>query len=499
MSAPASVKSLSDRAGFLILANIIKFAIGIVMPMLLVRMLTPSDYGTYQQITLIGTSATALLILGLPTSVFYFYRHIPREQVPALVVQTSLMLLVSGLIATVAIYFAATPLANTMNNPPMAQLLAIGAVSVGLVIASEHSISFLIAQDRYQLAVAFEVGEAVLRVMLLLTPLWLGYGLYGLVVAGIVYALLRFLVREIFLFTRSGLQFANWRKSSFIGEQLTYSTPVAMIALVGMLGNTFNRGIVAATVTPAMYAVFAVGNVVFPFATIFQSSVANVLRAELPPLARDAKLDEMVRIVRESVRKLSIIMLPPFVFLLAHSYLFITTLFTHSYADSVGIFRIAVWELPLDTLILSAIPQVFGKTRINMYINFAATAVLLVASFTLIKAFGFYGAVIAGVGTQYVSSSLFFIVVLRLMQTTLPRLLPLVGMLKVVVASIVAALVSKLGAGITAWGLVNLVIAGLIFVAVFCVIAALLGVFTNDDRRLLRRWIAKFLPIGQHA
>jgi O-antigen/teichoic acid export membrane protein len=499
MSAATSVKSLSDRAGFLILANIIKFAIGIVMPMLLVRMLTPSDYGTYQQITLVGTSTVALLILGLPTSVFYFYRHIPRERVPALVAQTSILLLLTGLVGALVIYFAAEPLANTMNNPMMARLLAIGAVSVGLVIASEHSISFLIAQDRYQLAVAFEVGEAVVRVMLLLVPLWLGYGLYGLVVAGIFYSLLRFLVREIFLFTRSGLQYAHWTKSSFVGEQLTYSMPVAMISLVGMLGNTFNRGIVAATVTPAMYAVFAVGNVVFPFATIFQSSVANVLRAELPPLARDGKLVELVRIVRESVRKLSIIMLPPFVFLLAHSYLFITTLFTHSYAESVGIFRIAVWELPLDTLILSAIPQVFGKTRVNMYINFAATAVLLISSFTLIKAFGFYGAVIAGVGTQYVSSTLFFIVVLRLTQTTLPRMLPLVGMFKVVVASVIAALVSKLGAGFTPWGLVNLIIAGLIFVAVFVAVAALLGVFTNDDRRLMRRWVAKFLPIGAGA
>jgi O-antigen/teichoic acid export membrane protein len=499
MKLAAPVKSLSDRAGFLILANMIKFAIGIVLPMILVRMLQPTDYGTYQQITLIGTAATSLLILGLPTSVFYFYRHIPREKVPALVAQTSLLLLISGVIGSAAIYFAAAPLAHLMNNPQMAGLLALGAVSVGLVIASEQSISFLIAQDRYQLAVAFEVGEAVLRVILLLTPLWLGYGLPGLVVAGVCYALLRFLVRSVFLFTRSGLNYANWTKSSFIGEQLAYSMPVAMIALVGMLGNTFNRGIVAATVTPAMYAVFAVGNVVFPFATIFQSSVANVLRAELPPLARDGRLEEMVRIVRESVRKLSIIMLPPFVFLLAHSYLFITTLFTHTYAESVGIFRIAVWELPLDTLILSAIPQVFGKTRMNMYINFAATAVLLVSSFTLIKAFGFYGAVIAGVGTQYFSSSLFLFVVLRLTQSTLPRLLPLVGMLKVVGAAIVAALVSKLGADLAPWGIVNLAIAGLIFVAVFVVVAALLGVFTSDDRRLLRRWLAKFLPIREQA
>ena len=306
-------------------------------------------------------------------------------------------------------------------------------------------------------------------------------------------------MRTIFLLTRSGLQYANWTRETFVSEQLKYSAPVAAISLVGMLGNTFNRGIVAANVTPAMYAVFAVGNVVFPFATIFQSSVANVLRAELPPLARDGKLVELVRIVRESVRKLSIIMLPPFVFLLAHSYQFITVLFTHSYAESVGVFRIAVWELPLDTLILSAIPQVFGQTRVNMYINFASTAVLLVASFTLIKAFGFYGAVMAGVGTQYFTVTLFFIVVLRLTKTTLPRLLPLLGLAKVMAAAIVAALVSRLGGEATPWGLVNLAIAGVIFAAVFIVIAALLGVFTSDDRRLVRRWAAKFIPILRQA
>jgi O-antigen/teichoic acid export membrane protein len=224
-----------------------------------------------------------------------------------------------------------------------------------------------------------------------------------------------------------------------------------------------------------------------------------VLRAELPPLARDGKLVELVRIVRESVRKLSIVMLPPFVFLLAHSYQFITVLFTHSYAASVDVFRIAVWELPLDTLILSAIPQVFGKTRVNMYINFAATAVLLVSSYTLIKAFSLYGAVMAGVGTQYFSSTVFLIMVLRLTQSTLPRLLPLLGLAKVMAASIVAALISRLGAELTSWGLANLIIAGLIFAAVFLIIAAFLGVFTSDDRRLARRWLGKFIPMVREA
>jgi O-antigen/teichoic acid export membrane protein len=410
------------------------------------------------------------------------------------VVQTTLLLVVTGVIGTAIIYFGAMPIARAMNNPGMAPLMTLGAVQIGLAIASEQSIAFLIAQDRYKLAVAFEVGEAVLRVVLLLVPLWLGYGLTGLVVAGIVIAVVRFLARNVFLFMRSGLHYSNWTKSTFVGEQLAYSAPIAMIALVGLLGNTFNRGIVAASVTPAAYAVFAVGNVVLPFATIFQSSVANVLRAEMPPLVRDGKLVEIVRIVRESVRKLSIIVLPSFVFLQAHAYRFITVLFTHTYEGSVNVFRICVCELPLDMFILSAIPQVFGKTRVNMYINFAATAVLLVGSYTLIKAFGFYGAALAGIITQYFTVFLFFMVVLRLTQATLSQLLPFPGIFKVLAASLAAALGSWLPGAMTSVGVVDLFLAAVIFTLVFFSIAIPIGVFTREDWRLALRWIAKLFP-----
>lgn len=489
------MRSLSDRAGLLILANIIKFGIGVVMPMALVRMLSPADYGTYQQLVLVATVTISLLLIGLPTSVFYFYRHISPERVPALVVQTTLLLVVTGAIGTALVYFGAGPIARGLNNPAMAPLMTLGAAQIGLAIASEQSMSFLIAQDRYKLAVAFEVGETVLRVASLLVPLWLGYGLPGLVVAGIFIAAVRFTVRNLFLFLRSGLSYSGWSRSTFIGEQLAYSAPIAVIALVGLLGNTFNRGIVASTVTPAMYAVFAVGNVVLPFATIFQSSVANVLRAELPPLARDGKFVEIVKIVRESVRKLSIVVLPAFIFLQMQSYLFITVLFTHTYAGSVNIFRIVVCELPLDMFILSAIPQIFGKTRLNMHINLAATAVLIVSSYTLIKAFGLYGAALAGIVTQYFTVTLFFIVVLRLAHTTLARLLPLSHFLKLIVIAVLAGLVSRLADGVSGSGLVNLALAAIVFGFVFLAIAVPTGAFTRADRELAHRWIAKLFPV----
>lgn len=496
MPASRPSRSLSDRAGFLVTANIVKFAIGVVMPMMLVRLLSHSDYGTYQQMVLVSTVAVALLTFGLPTSVFYFKSQVSREAMPALIVQTSGLLLIGGAIATAAVYFGAAPLAHMLNNPGMARLLAIYGLSIGLVIASEHSLSFLISQNRYGLAVVFEVGEALLRVVLLLAPLWLGWGFTGLVISVVIYAAIRFAVRTAYLFLRSDVSFIGLSGHWFIREQLDYSAPIAVMYLVTITGTTFNRALLASSFTPADYAVYSVGSVVLPLATIFQSSVANVLRAELPALVRDGQLVEVVRIVRESTRRLSIIMLPGFVFALAHSYEFITVLFTNSYARSVNVFRISVFEMPLDMLILSAIPQICGKTKANMHVNFASAAFLIICSYGLIRSIGFYGAPIAGILTQYFAAALFLIVVLHLLRTTLWKLLPFPQMLRVLAASAVAALASRLLPAVSSRGLVNLILEALVFGVVFAVVGGLAGVFTENDRLLVRRWLAKVLPIG---
>jgi O-antigen/teichoic acid export membrane protein len=461
-----------------------------------VRMLTQSEYGTYQQIVLVGTPVAALLVLGLPTSVFYFYKHISPERVPALVMQTTLILGAAGVVAAAVVYIGAADISRAVNNPEMTFVLGLSAIAVGFSIASEHCISFLITQNRYGLAVLFEVGEALTRVIIMVAPLLLGFGFTGLIVGALIFAALRFFVRNGFLYTSSGLDFTNWRQHSFVREQLAYSLPIAIVPLVALIGNTFNRGFLASSLTPSDYAAFAVGSIVFPLATIFQTAVANVLRAELPGLVKEGNYAEISRIMREAVRKLSIIVLPSFVFLFAHSREFVTVLFTEKYAESVGVFRVFLWELPLDMLILSAIPHIFGKTKINMYVNFVGTGVLLLSSYLLIKGFGMQGAALASVGTQYLTVLMFFICVMRLTHGTVTTLLPLPGILKVVAASLVAAMASHWSPELSSMGLINLTIAGAVYTVVFLPVAALLGVFTLEDRRLIRRWIAKVLPVG---
>lgn len=489
--------SLSDRAGFLIIANFIKYAVAFVMPMVLVRMLSQTDYGTYQQLSLVSTTAIGVMTLGLPTSIYYFYHNIHPTKLPALFVQTSIVLALSGLAVTIAVFFGAETLARLLNNPPLAGLLGLAAFSLVFLIASEHSLHFLIAQNRYGLAVGFETGETVIRVLLLLTPLLLGFGLYGLVVSFVVYAVLRFSFRITYLFRANDLKFAGWSHSTFLADQFSYSIPLLLVSLTALIGSTFNRGILASSFTPADYAVYVVGDFPFPLAAIFQASVANVLRASLPPLVRDGNLVEVVRVIREAVRKLSIIVLPSFIFLLGFSYEFITVLYTTKYEQSVSVFRIFVWEVPLDMFVLSPIPQLFGKTRANLYAVLVSTSILLLLSYGLLHLIGFYGPAIASVTAQYLLVAIFVWVGLRLTKTTLRELMPMRHILRVILIALFALLLAKSLSFLIPAGLANLIVAGIIFSATFLATAAWTDVLNQQDRQLIRRWLDK-IPAVKH-
>jgi O-antigen/teichoic acid export membrane protein len=488
------MKSLSDKAGFLILANLIKYSIGFVLPMVLVRMLSQTDYGTYQQLILVATAATGIMTLGLPTSVYYFYHHVALQVRATLIVQTTLLVTAGGLIAGAFVFLGARTLSGFLGNPSMAGLLAISAIALPFTIASEHCMSFVISQNRFQMAVFFETVETVLRLFLVLAPLRLGYGLTGVITCMVMFSIVRWAGRNAYLFFASGVTFSGWSKSTFVRDQLDYSVPVAMVSVASLIGTTFNKGIIAAAFSPAQYAIYAVGNFPIPLATIFQASVADVLRSSLPPLVRDGNLEEVVRLVREATRKLSLIVLPSFVFLFGFSRQLITLLFTDRYHDSVDIFRIFILTVPLDMMILSAIPQVFGRTRLNFYINLISMVVLVVSSYVLLKTVGFYGAAIAAVASRYFSTMLFLILALKLTRSTLRQFFAWRHMLRTLLSSAVALFVAHGVVKLTGSNLLNLLLAGTVYSVGFLFVAWRAGALTQGDVSLMVRWAERFRP-----
>lgn len=486
--------SLSDKAGFLIVANLIKYAIGFLVPVAMVRLLNQHDYGTYQQVLLVGNAVVGIMVLGIPTSIYYFHHHTERAQQPALVLQTGVLLAAAGLIAGVAVALLSPWLATRMSNPLLQPLLTIYAVYIGLFIAGEYFMHWLVSQNRYRAAMGWETVDTCMRATVLLLPLWLGFELSSVVIAAVVYAAVRFSTRTGFVWRTVRNAISGWTQHSFARAQLRYSIPLGLTSCVGLINGLADRVLVAAYFSPAQFAIYAVGALEIPLDVIFQTSVANVLRATFPRLIREGKLTELVRVWRETVRKLALVVLPSFAFLLAFSHEFVVLLFTADYAESAGVFRIYLFLMPLQILVLSVIPQAFGRTRINFYLALASMVINLVLCIALIDIIGFYGAALSTVSVAYFMSAVYLRVAARLIGVTEIELLPLTALARIALSAAAAAACALPLRDAASIPSIDFILSGMVFAVAYFAIAALLGAFTADDRRLVRRWILKIIP-----
>jgi len=496
VAAKPLMASLSDKAALLILANTLKYAVGFALPMVLVRHLTQDDYGTYQQLSLIANFATGIMVLGLPTSIYYFYhlKSAERSGRPTLIAQTQLLLLASGALTAVAIALAAPLLARRMSNARLLELLPLYSVYVGLFIAGEHFMHVMISQNRYLGAVTLELAETAFRVGGLIVLLALGFALPAIVIMLVVYAAVRLVGRSYWLWQGAdSLRHAS-AGGRFLGAHLAYSLPLAATSGIGLLGGLLDRGIVAMAFTPVDYAIYSVGALEIPLDTIFQVSVLNVLRASLPPLIAAGRIDEVIQIWRDSVRKLAIIIVPSFTFLICFANRFITTLFTSSYAASVHVFHIYLLVLPQYMLVLSVVPQVYGRTRLNLYVVAISVASNAVLSLILLREMGILGPATALVCSTYLSSLLFFIVTMRLLKATPAQLLPLAAIGRTALAAVLAVIPAVAASSVIDSGLLGLATGAVVFGVAYLFAGYLVGVFNASDIRIARSWIRRLVP-----
>jgi len=485
------LKHLSDKAGLLVILNIFKYAIGFFIPIFLVRVLTKLEYGTYQQLLLIGAAASRILIIGLPSSVYYYYNLVTGVKRRSLVSQTAILTFLTGFAGAAGIYLARHQIAASMDNNLLVNLIPIYVIYILFYVSSEYVKDTLISKDLYKLAVGMQGSEALIRFTVIVVPLLLGGGLTELIISIASYAVIRFVAFTIIIRDEITPIDRHTLDAGFVKEQLKYAIPLALSSVIGIIGRLLDRIIISTTFTTSQFAIYSVGAIEIPLDYIFQRSVANVLRATLPPLVKEKNFDEIVRIWRSSVRKLAFIILPVFIFLMLFSYEFIVLLFTDDYRESVNVFRIYLLLVPLHMFVLSVLPQVFGQTKITMKITMVTVLSNVALSIALVMTIGYYGPAIATVITTYMASCIFFVIAMKLLERKALELFPLKDIAGILLIAVIAGSVARYIGYAMEPGVVQFVVAGAVFGLLYLGIASITGVLTDEDKRLIIRWVLK--------
>jgi O-antigen/teichoic acid export membrane protein len=200
---------------------------------------------------------------------------------------------------------------------------------------------------------------------------------------------------------------------------------------------------VAHAVDAATFAIYAVGCFQVPLAFVVRDSVGAVMVSRVTMLQqRDERAEIMALIVRV-IRKLSLIYLPLYVFLLVAGREFIIALFTTRFVESWPIFAVNLTLLPLAIVVNDPVLRAYPEHRhFLLKLRVILLVVLVAALQTGIQQFGMLGAITAVVVTVAIERAVITWRVARILHVRGSDLRPLADVLRIAAAAAVSAILT---------------------------------------------------------
>ena len=385
-SAPAS--SFLGKAGPLVLARLFTAGLTLSIPLVLARVLSLEDYGTYYQLFLIATTLHYVLPFGVAQSLYYF---LPRaEEKRPWLGQTLLFMSGAGLVGAGLVWGLLGLVARHFNNPALFEHRAALAAYTALLLGAFPLEVALTSQGRTKHSALVYLVSDTARAAALVVPCLLGAGLHGMMLAAAGFALLRYVIAWAVVprgnsgpLLRPGL----WR------EQLAYAAPFGAAMALAIPQQNAHFYVVAGAVAPAVYALYRVGCFQLPVVDLLYTPTSEVLMVRLGELEKQGRLEEGVLAFREAAGKLAFAFLPLAAFLFAAAPEFIGALFGTQFLPAVPIFRVSVLGVVLAILPMDGVLRARGHTR-AIFLSYLVKAVVTVPLVWLgVRHFGMMGGI----------------------------------------------------------------------------------------------------------
>jgi len=455
--------------------------LGIAVPLVVVRALDQTTFGYYKELFLVSATASGLLGLGITASLYHLVPRFPQFG-QTLLAQSALLLGMLGLSGGVGL-LAAGPLLQGLFHAPLAIYLPWVAFLVALSLPVSLLYVAPVVDRRSRLAALVLAGFEILRSAALVVIVMVTRSLVALLVTGCVVMALQCAALVTYLVWRRRTQ-APQKDAGLLRAQLRYALPFAAAAFVGLCRDKLHAYYVGGTVTPAEFAVYAVGLMQVPLIDYLTQTLGDVVVLENSAHFAAGRVDEMRRVWYRAAYGLALVALPLFAFAELFACDIIVVLFGASYASAAPIFRVYATTLPLSLLFASPLLRATGDLRAMLSADLASLLVSAGALVLLVGRFGPIGAVgslVAGYATFVLWASR-----LNAARLELPvgRFLPWAALTRVLLVSVGTALIAWFAFANTA-AAVRLLLGGALGLGLYAATAWRAGLVPAEERRLV--------------
>jgi O-antigen/teichoic acid export membrane protein len=410
------------RPAFLLVSGrTVAFAATFFIPVVLARVFSRSEFGTYKQLFLIYSTFYLIAPFGMAESLFYFLPSAPQHE-GRYVANSIWFLALTGSCSIALIVGGRWKLSGWLSNADLARYSTwIGLVLMLMMISSVLEIT-MIARRRYGLASSSYGASDILRAGCLVVPAMVWRSLDALLIGAVAFAALR-AIAAIFYLSRA---FDGDFRPDFtiLRRQLAYALSFGVAVVVGVCQANLHQYVVSHEFDAATFAIYSVGCLQVPFVDFVMTSASSVMMVRMTEDLRHNRFHHLLHVWHEATRHLALILVPLVGLLLVTSDRFIVLLFTERYAESVPVFRLWSLAILLAPLMTDAALRVYAETRFLLLINVIQLAFVALLLPWAIGAFHLSGAVFITLAAAVLGKALALGRVARRMDVSLSALLP---------------------------------------------------------------------------
>ncbi len=488
---------LTQRAALIMAANVIALAIMFILPMVLVRTFSQTEFGLYKQAFQIQLTALGLLNLQVAVSVFYFMARAPEKKLQVVLN----VIIFYGLVgALVFLTFLVWPnwvslVFKSSDLVPYVPLLGL-VIMVNLVSTNLESVPVAAGDTRIasMLIVIAQLTKAIVMVMAAI--------IFGTITAILIAALIHGILQTIYMLVYINRRFGRfWAPIDWalFRAQVGNALPFGVGGIAASVRVDMHNFFVSHYFDAAAFAVYSVGCFQLPLLGMLAISFATALNPVLAEHKESGDYRAIIVVWMDVIRKLSFFLFPAYMVMLIFRDEIITGLFTQAYASSVPIFAINLANVLLAVMVQLHVLRLFDQLK---YFRLQLCMVLIPVNFAALylglKVGGLVGVVVAVLLVQTLDVGITVLKIcleLKFKRTDLSFVKPV---LRIGIAAAIAGASTYL----VRLSIENLppiprvVIGTAFFGAVYLIAVVLVGAVSREEKASIREMIVKYTSRG---
>lgn len=481
------LESIFRPAMVLVTGRSIGFVAAFAIPMVMARLFSQEEFGTYKQLFLIYATLLGIAQLGMAESLFYFLPN-EKSRSGAYILNSLLVLGAAGFACLAILWFFKVPVSRLLNNPDLVSYIPyIGFYLLFMLMAVVLEIAMTVRKQHLAASVMYACSD-IARAILYIVPVLLYTDLHWLMLGAVAFSAIRFATMLIYVKREFGTTLRP--DKPLLRSHLGYAIPFGLAGLIETMQINFHLYAVSYNFDVAMFAIYTVGCLQVPLTDFLTSSTCNVMMTNMRERMIEGDKKGACAIWLDTIRKLSLILCPMVAAMVIMAHELIIVLFTETYAASVPIFVIWTLGTLFALLITNGVLRVLAETRFLLLQNLIQLALIIVMIQWFIGNYGILGAVMVTIFTTAICKVLAMWRIKSVLDVRFSQLLPWAALMRCFLIASVATLPSlAIKANVEMPELLLLMVMGAAYGLSYLLLLFLWGPMHLDEKQMLRQWL----------